>query len=385
MEFFRILNVFFPFLGAGVAIIDDISKTHPEIINEGNAVIKIQQKANEVKEYFDSLDLKEVVHHELAETIVHGDVTELQMIQTVLHDKEKNFSQTDGKVFGECLADSSQYLADLINGSTYAWQRFFLILVAIGTLYDIITRPGECSENIDSSVPMGKMEHKDGKGHVNKALENDEDMNISQKNGKAKHHLPEQLYMTPQEERDLEKEQSKLENATKEKTKNNNLKTMYETLYFTYRYNSTALGTYSVDSFFVLSGLLVTYLTLKELQARNGKINWFLYYFHRFWRLTPAYMVTIAIWTSLTIHIGVGAGKEERLRYELQTCQDYWWTNLLYINTLPPFPGSQGGGCAGWSWYLANDMQFFIISPLFIVLLFKTSKKMFVALLNMTS
>ncbi|KAJ8021721.1 Nose resistant to fluoxetine protein 6 [Holothuria leucospilota] len=546
MEFFRILNVLFLFLGVGVAIIDANSKTHPEIIKEGNAVIKIQQRARKIKEYFDSLDLKEVVHQELTETIVHGDVTELQMIQTVLQEKEKIFSQADGKVFGECLADSTQYLADLINGSTYAWQMrtsavgrpeiglpaftwsfeymgiyelcesvnednpdapfetiyctenipvadgwyykrdfcapascsnddlllvrsllysqldlqlpagsyytciryipwdwdaifvtcllgFFLLLVAIGTLYDIITRPRECSESIESSVQMGKMEHKDGKSHVNKALENDEDMKISQENGKAKHPLPEQLYMTPQEERDLEKEQSKLENAKKEKTKNSKLhdiltsfsavyncnkilsakknssslsclngirvlsmlwiiwghsnsflvglrldnpKTMYETLYFTYRYNSTALGTYSVDSFFVLSGLLVTYLTLKELKARNGKINWFLYYFHRFWRLTPAYMITIAIWTSLTVHIGVGAGKEEIFREGQQICQDYWWTNLLYINNLHPFPGLQGGGCAGWSWYLANDMQFFVISPLFIVLLFnrKTTK-----------
>lgn len=32
------------------------------------------------------------------------------------------------------------------------------------------------------------------------------------------------------------------------------------------------------------SGLLVSYLTLHELEKRNGKINWLLFYFHRFWR-----------------------------------------------------------------------------------------------------
>lgn len=40
---------------------------------------------------------------------------------------------------------------------------------------------------------------------------------------------------------------------------------------------------FSVDSFFLLSGLLVSYLTLHELEKRNGKINWLLFYFHRFW------------------------------------------------------------------------------------------------------
>ena len=34
------------------------------------------------------------------------------------------------------------------------------------------------------------------------------------------------------------------------------------------------------------SGLLVAYLALKELKKKDGatKFNWFMYYFHRFWR-----------------------------------------------------------------------------------------------------
>ena len=35
------------------------------------------------------------------------------------------------------------------------------------------------------------------------------------------------------------------------------------------------------------SGLLVSYLTLQELEKRNGKMNWLLFYFHRFWRWAP--------------------------------------------------------------------------------------------------
>ena len=51
-----------------------------------------------------------------------------------------------------------------------------------------------------------------------------------------------------------------------------------------------------------------------------------------------------------------------------KNCERYWWTNLFYINNL--FPDKLGDECMGWSWYLANDMQFFVISPLIIVPLY---------------
>jgi peptidoglycan/LPS O-acetylase OafA/YrhL len=46
-------------------------------------------------------------------------------------------------------------------------------------------------------------------------------------------------------------------------------------------------------------------------------------------------------------------------------CQRTWWTNLLYLNNLLGEDGETGtAGCMGWSWYLANDMQFFAASAL---------------------
>lgn len=72
-------------------------------------------------------------------------------------------------------------------------------------------------------------------------------------------------------------------------------------------------------------------------------MNWPLYYIHRFWRLTPAYMMTIAFFTSLKVHIGTGADKVGMAGYDSQLCREYWWTNLLYINNLYPFPGILGG------------------------------------------
>ena len=40
----------------------------------------------------------------------------------------------------------------------------------------------------------------------------------------------------------------------------------------------------------IFSGLLVAYLTMKEMQKRDGRLNWVMFYFHRFWRSVDAYL-----------------------------------------------------------------------------------------------
>ena len=49
----------------------------------------------------------------------------------------------------------------------------------------------------------------------------------------------------------------------------------------------------------------------------------------------------------------------------------YWWANLLYIQNLYPGNAYQ---CMGWAWYLAVDMQLYIIAPLLIIPLVKSPK-----------
>ena len=43
-------------------------------------------------------------------------------------------------------------------------------------------------------------------------------------------------------------------------------------------------------------------------------------------------------------------------------CPSYWWTNILYIQNFYP-AGDQNNECMSWTWYLANDMQMYIVSP----------------------
>ncbi|XP_071156465.1 nose resistant to fluoxetine protein 6-like isoform X2 [Mytilus edulis] len=124
----------------------------------------------------------------------------------------------------------------------------------------------------------------------------------------------------------------------------------------------------SVDTFFTLSGLLLTYLIMKEMKKKDGKINWFMFYFHRFWRLTPPYMLVLMVYVSLFPYIGSGPlWKKDGM--EVNYCKDAWYYNFFYINNFVNLKDTSSQ-CMAWTWYLANDMQFFVISPLIIIPLF---------------
>ena len=130
-------------------------------------------------------------------------------------------------------------------------------------------------------------------------------------------------------------------------------------------------GFFAVDSFFFLSGALVAYLTLREMERRRGWFPFITYYLHRYLRLTMVYAFVLFFYWTLTVHLGDGntwiatTGPDSPVQ---KNCERYWWTNLLYINNL--YPWKLNDECLSWSWYLANDMQFYVIAPLIIIPLF---------------
>ena len=121
----------------------------------------------------------------------------------------------------------------------------------------------------------------------------------------------------------------------------------------------------SVDSFFVLSGLLLSYLAIREMERRKGRFPFVFFYVHRLVRLSPAYYFALFLNFKLLPHVGTGPLWYVR---DVGLCEKYWWTNILYINNFYPTTFSEQ--CYGVTWYLANDMQFFIISPIFLLLLY---------------
>ncbi|CAK8676841.1 unnamed protein product [Clavelina lepadiformis] len=124
--------------------------------------------------------------------------------------------------------------------------------------------------------------------------------------------------------------------------------------------------TFSVDTFFLLGGLLVCYLGMKQLVKSKGRMNIPLMYLHRYIRLTPVYAYLILFSVGLYKWMASGPQWYGNAMSYYNNCKTYWWTNLIYINEL--YPASNP--CFGWCWYLAVDMQFYLLSPFILLLLF---------------
>ena len=133
--------------------------------------------------------------------------------------------------------------------------------------------------------------------------------------------------------------------------------------------------TFSVDTFFVLSGLLLSYLSIKEMERHQGKFPFLSFYVHRLLRLSPAYYLSVFLYFKVLPHVGSGP-----LWYfvDVRNCEKYWWTNILYINNF--YPVNILESCHLVTWYLAILMQFFIISPIFLLLLYHCWKIGFVTI-----
>jgi len=119
----------------------------------------------------------------------------------------------------------------------------------------------------------------------------------------------------------------------------------------------------AVDSFFFLSGFLTCYTFLRECGQQEhvtGK-KMGLYYLHRYIRLTPSMMMWVMITATLLKYVGEGRPDWHDYEYA-PNCREHWWTNLLYINTLV---GDHD--CVGVTWFLSQDMMFYMIAPLALV------------------
>ncbi|KAH8090106.1 transferase [Aureococcus anophagefferens] len=128
---------------------------------------------------------------------------------------------------------------------------------------------------------------------------------------------------------------------------------------------------FSVDTFFWLSGFLGAFVASK-VAARATTCTWIpRAYLQRYLRLTPSYAFIVLLWWKVLRVYGSGPVWAQQ-RGEYRDCAKTFWTNMLYVNNLVPFHGTEDA-CYGVAWYLPNDMQFFLLLPGFVSLKLKSA------------
>lgn len=108
-------------------------------------------------------------------------------------------------------------------------------------------------------------------------------------------------------------------------------------------------GDAGVDLFFILSGLLLTRILLREW-ANSGSVSILNFYRRRVFRIVPAYFALIALGVAL------GWANHESA-----------WANLLFVNNFLPAEQQY----LPWTWSIAVEMQYYALLPLLLPVLIR--------------
>ncbi|GFY66338.1 nose resistant to fluoxetine protein 6 [Trichonephila inaurata madagascariensis] len=127
-------------------------------------------------------------------------------------------------------------------------------------------------------------------------------------------------------------------------------------------------GIVIILEFFMIGGFLNAYLFCSEYGKKNGKISYSLYYIQRLIRTTPVFMAVYWFYTLLFSYTGSGPLWPSFATNPL--CLQRWWTYPLYVNNME----SMTKTCLPVLWYLAADMQLYMISPMFMIALIRWPK-----------
>uniref|UniRef100_A0A1I7T5I5 NRF domain-containing protein n=1 Tax=Caenorhabditis tropicalis TaxID=1561998 RepID=A0A1I7T5I5_9PELO len=138
---------------------------------------------------------------------------------------------------------------------------------------------------------------------------------------------------------------------------------------FTKTYMGTLLTNayFAVDTFFFISAFLLSFLWFKQLEKSRRAVlspgGWLMFYVHRITRLSPVYYITILFFTFICVRIMTDMPAFMTPAIQDDTCRENYWLNLLYIDNLV----NPEKICYVISWYLATDLQLYIMSPLILL------------------
>ncbi|XP_046817971.1 nose resistant to fluoxetine protein 6-like isoform X1 [Vespa crabro] len=145
-----------------------------------------------------------------------------------------------------------------------------------------------------------------------------------------------------------------------------------------FMFQTISNATFSVDTFFFISGLLVTILFYRSLGSLKIDKNDFLktstskfivMILYRFVRLTPAYLFVLGINEISIKQVQARTVFTPEIANHLN-CDKFWWRNALYLNSLYP----RKEMCMLWSWYMSNDTQFYVLGILLLLFSVKYKK-----------
>ncbi|KAB0798816.1 hypothetical protein PPYR_06696 [Photinus pyralis] len=122
----------------------------------------------------------------------------------------------------------------------------------------------------------------------------------------------------------------------------------------------------NVDTFLVLSAVLISYGFLSS----KFKLNLFTYYSVRYIRLTPTIAVLMLFQVCLLKYVSFGPVWLETVGLLTNNCPSEWWKNLLYVQNY----NELWNMCVPEGWYLAVDMQLYLLSPILLLGLRKMPK-----------
>jgi len=147
-------------------------------------------------------------------------------------------------------------------------------------------------------------------------------------------------------------------------------------------YPAIANSTFSVDTFFFITGFLVSFIYLRvnatgkfkkfsdgASEFISGCVKLFGLVGYRFARLTAPYLYVLGVNEIVMKYLASNSVFDPSTRDHIN-CPKYWWRNMLYINSL--YPAEEM--CMLWSWYLANDTQCYIIGAIILIVSTKNFK-----------
>ncbi|XP_063906945.1 nose resistant to fluoxetine protein 6-like isoform X2 [Zophobas morio] len=149
----------------------------------------------------------------------------------------------------------------------------------------------------------------------------------------------------------------------------------------TFLYQTISNATFSVDTFFFISGLLVTITYFRSSAKKTPKDEttcqavksnvgqFFVLVIYRFFRLTPAYLFVLGV-NEVILRFLHSYSVFTPAIIDHITCSSFWWRNALYINNFYP----QTEFCMLWSWYIANDTQFYLIASILLLIAVRGNK-----------